>query len=52
MVGVSQQLIDRWEKGGVMPGAGNMAKVMNALGSPSSFFFVDSATNGSQKETI
>jgi len=47
-LGVSSQQLSEWERGQVKPGADNLAKIMTALESPATFFFVDGGANGAQ----
>lgn len=47
-LGVSSQQVSQWERGDVKPSAENVAKIMTALQSPSTFFFVRSGADGSQ----
>lgn len=49
-VDVSSQQISEWERGVVIPGADKMAKLMTALGSPATFFFVETVADVPQQE--
>jgi len=47
---VSAQQLSQWERGEVVPSAENMAKIMTALESPATFFFVESGVNVPRQE--
>lgn len=47
-VGVTSQQISAWERGKVKPTADKLAKIMTALESPATFFFVDYGANGAR----
>lgn len=46
MLSVSSQQLSQWERGETRPNTDNLTKIVNALGAPIKFFFVQDGASG------